>query len=57
MTVNALPISCPFVVLTKDNTILHVFDGTGYGDIAPDVAIREVVDIDVKDNHVVLTVL
>lgn len=56
MTVNALPISCPFVIITTDNTILHVFDGTGYGDIAPDVAIREVVDIDVKDNHVVLTV-
>lgn len=57
MTINDLPISCPFVVITTDNTILHVFDGTGYGDIAPDVDVREVVDIDVKDNHVVLTVL
>ena len=56
MTVNDLPISCPFVVVTKDETILHVFDGTGYGDIAPDVAIREVVDIDVKADYLVITV-
>lgn len=56
MTVNALPISCPFVVITTDNTILHVFDGTGSGDIAPDVAVREVVDIDVKADYLVITV-
>lgn len=56
MTVNDLPISCPFVVVTKDETILHVFDGTGYGDIAPDVAIRSVVDIDVKADYLVITV-
>ena len=56
MTVNGMPISCPFFVIDKDDTILHVFDGTGYGDIAPDVAIRSVIDISMKGNYVVLTV-
>lgn len=56
MTVNDLPISCPFLVVSKDAHILHVFDGTGYGDIAPDVAIRKVIDVTVKDGFLVLTV-
>jgi hypothetical protein len=56
MTVNDMPISCPFVVISKDDTILHVFDGTESGDIAPDVAIRSVINISTKGNYLVLTV-
>lgn len=56
MTVNDLPISCPFLVVNTDAHVLHVFDGTGYGDIAPDVATREVIDVTVKADYIVLTV-
>ena len=56
MTVNDLPITCPFIVVSTDAHVLHIFDGTGYGDIAPDVATRSVVDVSVKDGYLILTV-
>ena len=56
ITVNDLPITCPFIVVSTDAHVLHIFDGTGYGDIAPDVATRSVVDVSVKDGYIVLTV-
>lgn len=57
ITVNDIPLSCPFIV--KDDTsghILHMFDGTGYGDISPDVATRSVVDVSMYDGFILITV-
>ena len=56
ITVNDIPISCQFIVVSKDARILHIFDGTGDGDIAPDVATRPVTDVTVKADYLVLTV-
>lgn len=56
MSINDLPISGPFLVVTTDGKVLHVFDGTGYGDISPDVAIRPVSDLSVRDGFLIVTV-
>lgn len=56
ITVSDLPLSCPFLVITTDDTILHVFDGTGYGDISPLVAMRTIVDVSTRNGFIVVTV-
>ena len=55
--VNDIPIFGKFKVVTFfGKVVLHVFDGSGYGDISPDVVIREVVDIFAEDDYTIIEV-
>ena len=52
-----VPVSGKFIVRrVSDGAILHRFDGKEPGDIMPDVAIREVLNMSVENGYLVMEV-
>ena len=55
--VNDIPIFGKFkIVEFFSKTVLHEFDGSGYGDMMPDVAFREVVAISADNDYTIIEV-
>ena len=55
--VNDVPIFGKFRIVTFfGKVVLHEFDGSGYGDMSPDIAIREVVAISAEDDYTIIEV-
>ena len=58
LTVNDIPVVGKFKIIRFffGKEILHTFDGSGSGDISPDVAFREVVSISAEDDYTIIEV-